>query len=79
VDDEENDMPRTGQSRKREGIVVDPASTPTMADEARAHERRGFLGATPGAARAAGVRSQPVRLIDLERRARFFSFVARGV
>lgn len=71
-------MPRTAQSRKRAGGVADPSSTPKIANAARTYEMRAFLAASPRAAGADGPRSQPVRLIDLERRARFFSFVAHG-
>ena len=71
-------MTRAAQFGKRERLVIDPSSAPTMAEEARTHERRVCLTVSPGAARAAGGRSQPVRLIDLERRARFFSFAAKG-
>jgi len=34
--------------------------------------------ALPGAPRPIDTRSRPIRLIDLERRARFLSFVANG-
>lgn len=72
-------MTRLQQARKREKNVVDAVQEPSKTEDARQSGRHNQLMATPGASRLIDARARPIRLIDLERRARFLSFVANGV
>jgi len=72
-------MTRLRQARKREKNVVDAVQEPSKTEDARQSGRHNQLMATPGASRLIDTRARPIRLIDLERRARFLSFVANGV
>lgn len=72
-------MTRTGQPRKREGNAVDAIHELSKAEDSRPSGRRNQPMATSGSPRLTDPRSRPIRLIDLERRARFVSFVANGV